>query len=161
MCKNRYLGLYPAKLTVIAGLIVAALALPVSAGQDAAAKSTIHHKGPWLLLPIMDSEHGKLLFVTKGCVVCHSINGVGGTDAPKLDASTVPGPMNPLDFAARMWNHSVGMVAMQQAEMGGQVRLSGDELGDIIAFAHDANMQSTFSNKDLPPEIREKLEQGD
>lgn len=154
MHSKQHLGLYSA----ILGLVVAALAMTAFAGQGTAEESTAHRKGPMLLLPIMDPERGKLLFVSKGCVICHSVNGVGGTDAPKLDASTMPGPMNPLEFAARMWNHSVGMVAMQQSEIGGQIHFSGDELGDIIAFAHDAGLQRTFTKKDLPPEIRKKLE---
>jgi len=143
------------------GVMIASLALAGFAGPAAAGESVAHRSGAMLLLPMMDAKRGKLLFVAKGCVMCHSINGVGGTDAPKLDASTMPGPMNPLEFAARMWNHSVGMVAMQQSELGGQIHFSGDELGDIIAFAHDPSVQRTFTKKDLPPKIRKKLEAGD
>ena len=34
-----------------------------------------------LVLPKMDSKRGRELYVNKGCVACHSINGVGGADA--------------------------------------------------------------------------------
>jgi mono/diheme cytochrome c family protein len=32
-----------------------------------------------------DAARGRTLFVSKGCVVCHAINEVGGTSAPPLD----------------------------------------------------------------------------
>jgi len=151
----------PEIYATVLGMLIVIFALPAFTGRAAATETTAHRNGPMLLLPMMDAQRGKLLFVSKGCVMCHSINGVGGTDAPKLDASTMPGPMNPLDFAAKMWNHSAGMVAMQIAELGGQVHFSGDELGDIIAFSHDEAVQRTFSKQDLPPSVRKKLEAGD
>jgi len=58
---------------------------------------------PGLVMPAMDANRGKHLFASKGCVVCHSINGVGGTDAPKLGASTMKPVMNPFEFFAKMW----------------------------------------------------------
>jgi cytochrome c len=55
-----------------------------------------------LVLPRMDPVQGRALFASKGCVVCHSINGVGGTDAPMLDAEFMDLPMNPFEFAASL-----------------------------------------------------------
>lgn len=51
--------------------------------------------------------------MSKGCVRCHSINGVGGTNARSLDWSTMSGPVNPFDFAARMWRGAPAMIAVQ------------------------------------------------
>ena len=87
-----------------------------------------------------------MLFASKGCVVCHSINGVGGKDAPALDASTMTGPMNPFDFAAKMWQ---------------QIEFNGAELADIIAFAHDAKEQKKFSKADIPKNIKKLMEDED
>ena len=56
-----------------------------------------------LRLPQMDPARGRKLFASKGCVTCHSINGVGGEDATPLDAHTMPSMMNPFEFAAKMW----------------------------------------------------------
>jgi cytochrome c len=111
-----------------------------------------------LLLPVMNPERGRKLFASKGCVVCHSIHGVGGTDAPSLDWSTMKGPMNPFDFSARMWHGAPEMIAMQQHELGHQIQFTGEELADIIAFAHSPAEQRKFSKKDIPANIRKLME---
>ena len=110
---------------------------------------------PGLVLPPMDPVNGKKLFASKGCVVCHAVNGVGGTDAPEIDAATMAPKISPFDFVAKMWNHSQGMVAMQQDELGGQITFeNGKQIADIIAFLHDAKVQKTFSEDDIPANIK-------
>lgn len=111
-----------------------------------------------LVLPKMDSQRGKVLFASKGCVVCHSINGVGGTDAAALDASTMDPARNPFEFFARMWLGAEPMIVMQAERMGQQMELTAEELGDIVAFIHDEAMQKTFSDKDIPDEIEDLME---
>ncbi len=102
-----------------------------------------------LVMPIMNPMRGKKVFVSKGCIACHAINGVGGHDAPAMDAHTRKGLMNPFDFAAKMWNHATGMIAAQEGAFGEQIYFTGEELTDIIAFVHDDAAQHTFSDKDL------------
>jgi mono/diheme cytochrome c family protein len=115
--------------------------------------------GAGLVMPKLDPVKGKALYISKGCVVCHAINGVGGTDAPPIDASTMALKMSPFDFVAKMWNHSQGMVAMQQQELGGQITFeNGQQIADIIAFLHDAKVQKTFSKADLPANIKAHLD---
>ena len=109
--------------------------------------------GPGLMMPEMNAERGRKLFASKGCVVCHSINKVGGEDAPPLNASTMALPMNPFEFAAKMWDGAEAMVALQRDELGEQIKLTGEELADIIAFVHDAEEQKKFSETDIPPTI--------
>ena len=113
-----------------------------------------------LLMPDFDSQAGRLLFASKGCVVCHSINGVGGEDAPALDFDAQNGPMNPFDFAARMWRGAGPMIMMQEDELGEQISLTGADLAAIIAFAHDSAEQAKFTAADIPDHILE-LMQGD
>lgn len=112
-------------------------------------------------MPMMDAARGRTLFASKGCVVCHSVNGVGGTDAPALDANTMQGPMNPFEFAARMWRGAEAMIAMQQSELGYQIELTGQDLADIIAFVHSPAQQSRFTIADVPEKFRRKLKEGD
>lgn len=113
-----------------------------------------------LLMPIMNPERGRLLFASKGCVVCHAVNGIGGTDAPALDTYSMGGPMNPFEFVARMWRGAPAMIAMQLAELGHQVQFTGQELADIVTFAHDAGEQQKFSADDIPGDITHLMEEG-
>ena len=119
------------------------------------------HVAPGLVLPQMDPERGKVLFASKGCVVCHQVNGIGGTDAASLDAGTMEPVMNPFDFVAKMWLGAGPMVAMQREELGGQIEFTGRELADIIAFVHNRAIQRTFSKEDIPEKVQELLEEHD
>jgi cytochrome c len=114
-----------------------------------------------LVMPAMDASKGRKLFASKGCVVCHSINGVGGEDAPLLDAEYMDSPMNPFDFAAKMWRGAEAMVMMQREELGDVIELTGDDLANIIAFVHDPVQQATFSEEEIPKEIAEIMNKGE
>lgn len=114
--------------------------------------------GPGIFMPSMDPVNGRKLFASKGCVVCHSVNGIGGKDAAPLDASTMPGTINPFDFVSKMWQGAAPMIAMQMGEMKTQTMFTGQELADIIAFTHDAAEQKKFSVNDIPPEIKAHME---
>jgi len=144
------------------GVAIATVTM-LSAGTSAQAES--HAMGmsddmvaSGLVLPRMDAANGRLLFASKGCVVCHSVNDVGGIDAPMLDAEFMDQPMNPFDFAANMWRGAETMVAMQREEMGDVIQLSGQDLADIIAFVHDPDQQALFSEADIPEDIQELME---
>ena len=106
-----------------------------------------------MLLPFMSPAKGRKLFASKGCVVCHSINGIGGTDAPALDADTMSTIMDPFDFAAKMWRGAGTMIDMQEDELGEQIDFTGEELANIIAFVHSSSEQKKFSKADIPPRI--------
>ena len=111
-----------------------------------------------LIIPPFDAEKGRALFASKGCVVCHNINGVGGEDAPDISAGHMEDGMNAFEFAARMWLGAPAMIAMQEMELGEQIELTGDELAAIIAFVHDPDEQAKFSEDDIPENIKEILE---
>lgn len=108
----------------------------------------------------MDAAKGRELFAEKGCVACHSVNGIGGEDAAPLDASGMQRDMNPFDLAAKMWKMAPYMIEAQEEEMGGQILFTGQELGDIVAFLHDPAEQLKFTENSLPDTIRETLEEG-
>ncbi len=156
-------------ITRFAAMSVLALAAGLYAGTDAWAQSratgeptagtpTGAHpkgtsKGPRLAMPQMSSKRGRKLFASKGCVACHSINGVGGIAGPNLDAHTMKAFMHPYEFAAKMWRGASAMIALQKAAFGEQLTFSGDELADIIAFAHDHEEQHKFSMADIPVNV--------
>ena len=113
--------------------------------------------GARLVIPLMNPDRGKEIFVSKGCVACHAINGVGGHDALPMDAHRDMGLVNPFDFAAKMWNHAPAMVAAQEEALGEQIYFTGQELADIIAFMHDDAAQHSFTEHDLTPQAQKMM----
>jgi mono/diheme cytochrome c family protein len=107
-----------------------------------------------LVMSSADAARGRELFARKGCVACHAVNEIGGTSAPPLDVASAPGEVDPLDFVARMWRGAEPMLMMQQSLFGEQLDFTGQELADIIAFAHDPEEQHKFSEADIPPALR-------
>ncbi|MEQ9347862.1 MAG: c-type cytochrome [Thalassospira sp.] len=113
-----------------------------------------------ITLPKMDADAGKSLFADRGCVVCHSINNVGGDTGPSLDASNLNQSRDPFEFFARMWRGAEPMLHLQQADLGYQIDFSGQDLADIFAFVQDGTMQEGFTEADLPDHIREIIDNG-
>ena len=103
-----------------------------------------------------DADRGRLNFVDQGCVICHSVNGVGGTVAPALDAEENV-TVDPADLAARMLNGAYAMAALQKAELGYTIDLSAQELRDISAFVGSPSSQRQLEFDDLPMTMRDAL----
>ncbi len=148
--------------TIVATVAAAVLAIPIviqpAAGDHVAGAVPVDPgHGTQLVIPMMSAERGKRIFVDKGCVACHAINGVGGHDAPAMDAHRKMGLVNPFDFAAKMWNHAPGMIAAQEGAFGEQIYFTGEELAHMIAFLHDDEAQHAFSEKDLTKKAREMM----
>jgi mono/diheme cytochrome c family protein len=101
-----------------------------------------------------DAARGRVLFASKGCVICHAINEVGGTGGPPLDAEGTPGEVDALDFVARMWRGAEAMIFMQQQELGVQIDFTGRELADIVAFVNDPKERWKFAEEDFPAMLR-------
>lgn len=110
-----------------------------------------------LAVPPMDSDRGRGLFVSKGCVACHAVNGVGGEMGPALDAAVMPSPMNTFDFAARMWRGAPAMAELQEEFLGDVISLTGQDLADIVAFAHDEGAQRKLDKDQVPAKYRELI----
>ena len=153
---RQHLGLTTGQLVAVTGAI-AAVVVSQPAHSGHVVQPTSPDGGVHLMMPMMDGGRGKEVFVSKGCVACHAINGVGGHDAPNLDAHIMQGLMNPFDFAARMWNHAPGMLMAQEEAMGEQITLTGQQLADLIAFVHDEEVQHTFTEADLTPRALEMM----
>ena len=107
-----------------------------------------------LALPPMDSARGREVFLDRGCIVCHAINGVGGEIGPPLNAADMPQPMNAFEFAARMWRGAPVMAEMQEDLLGEMITLSGQDLADIVAFTHDEAEQLSVSSGEIPERYR-------
>ena len=102
---GRGLGIGVAALAI--ALLVGSGTLTDAMGDHVASSESIGQMhGARLVIPLMNPDRGKELFVSKGCVACHAINGVGGHDAPPMDAHRNMGLVNPFDFAAMMWSRN-------------------------------------------------------
>lgn len=107
-----------------------------------------------IVLPLPDPARGQQLFVTKGCFVCHAVNGIGGTAAPALDAPEDILRLDVLRFAARMWWGALAMLELQNLELGYEIQLDGSEIADLAAFAASADTQQSLSMHDIPEIMR-------
>ena len=108
-------------------------------------------------MPVIDPERGRTLFITKGCVICHSVNGVGGRAAPPLEPD---GPFATVDigeFAARMWRGAGPMVWLQTLELGYQIDLTGEDIAHLAGFLQDAREQARFAAAGLPEHVEDSL----
>ena len=110
-------------------------------------------------LPPMNARRGRKLFAEKGCAVCHSINGVGGHIGPSLDWSNMPEPMDAFGFIARMWRGAPSMALMQEDIFGDIIALTGQDLVDLVAFAHDPEEQKKLTKDQIPQRLRNILPQ--
>lgn len=156
------------KLSLLLGAFLAAAIALAAGGSGAAekgAKAKLPAKAPVarngrnivVAIPVIDSARGARLFVNKGCVICHSINGVGGKAGPALDAADGSEVIDIFDFAARMWAGSFAMIELQGMELGYQVEFNGEELGHIAAFVYDQRAQKRFSESDVPDLIKDMI----
>lgn len=76
-----------------------------------------------------DPTRGEQLFVSKGCVKCHPVNGEGskiGPDLVKKDLGATP-----LDLASKLWNHTPSMVFGIEEIRTTKPILTGQEFNDI------------------------------
>jgi mono/diheme cytochrome c family protein len=106
-------------------------------------------------LPSMNPAKGRVYFATRACVVCHSVNGIGGKSAVALDIEVRPSTVDVLGFISRMWRGGTPMLALQRRLFAEQIDLTAEELGDIIAFLHSPKEQDRFSENDIPKFIQE------
>ena len=109
------------------------------------------------VLPEINSQRGRRLFVTKGCVLCHSVNGVGGKAATKLDAEQDVTVVNVLDFVVRLWRGAWPMLELQRVDLGYQIEFESDEIADLAGFTMDASAQTKFSIDEVPEFIRRRM----
>lgn len=77
-------------------------------------------------------EVGKRLFSDKKCIVCHQVEGLGGTVGPSVDV--FKRLSSPLYVASAMWNHGPEMADAMKAQGIERPTLSAEELRDLIAY---------------------------
>ncbi|MCI5048372.1 MAG: cytochrome c [Aquisalinus sp.] len=105
-------------------------------------------------VPEVNARRGRILFTVKGCVICHQVNGVGGTAAPTLSASRQPDSINPLTFTARMWRGAAAMTQLQNIELGYTIELDDQDFADLAAFAESPEEQALFTLDSVGEEMQ-------
>ncbi|NJO37737.1 MAG: cytochrome c [Rhizobiales bacterium] len=136
--------------TFIGSLILAMTVNLSTAAMAEATRDADRIEPRTLILPMVDAERGRLLFVTKGCVLCHAVNGAGGVAAPALDAAGGSAQLDLMGFVVRMWNGAQAMIELQAFELGYQIELTGEEIGDLAAFAASPEAQRRFTMQAIP-----------
>lgn len=64
----------------------------------------------------MSSSRGRVYFATAACVVCHKVNGIGGSVAPPLHSvgDSNGNGIDVMAFVTRMWRGARSMVSLGQ-----------------------------------------------
>lgn len=102
--------------------------------------------GQAVLGPSQDPLAGSRVFGAKGCIKCHSVNGVGGKVAP--DLARVSRPRSFQDLATAMWNHLPGMTERMKQLGITRPRLDTKEAGDLVGFLYTLNYFDAPGNAD-------------
>ncbi|MGH1482879.1 MAG: c-type cytochrome [Geminicoccales bacterium] len=141
---------------VIASLtsILAVLSTQAATEEDTGSMSAVMAPKE-IVLPLIDADQGRRLFVAKGCFLCHAVNGIGGAAAPSLNAPENVGQLDLMSFVARMWAGASAMLELQSKELGYEIELSGNEIADLAAFAASSEAQRTFSMEEIPETMRD------
>ena len=137
------------------GCLILGLALAPPIGAALAGEGAAVEAPKTLVLPLVNIERGRRLFVNKGCVICHSINGIGGQAAAALDAEPGRTSIDILEFVARMLLGASAMLDLQATELGYQIGLIPQEIGDLAAFVYDPEAQAEFSYDEVPVPLQD------
>ena len=89
-------------------------------------------------LPLGDAERGQALFQSLGCIVCHSLNGVGGHKAPDLARNRDRG-FSPCDMVALMWSRAPAMWAAMAQQGPARPALDEQQAADLFILFYAAS----------------------
>ncbi len=84
-----------------------------------------------------DPLKGSKLFVSKGCIKCHAIWGIG--DALGPDLAQMSREQNLLQLAGLLWSHSPKMIEIMQERGVSRPTFTPQEMGDLMGYIYYFN----------------------
>ena len=99
-----------------------------------------------VMSPSQDPLAGSQVFGSKGCVKCHSVNGVGGKVGP--DLARAMRPRSFVDLATAMWNHLPRMTDRMKQLGIARPQLDSKQAGDLVGFLYTLNYFDAPGNTD-------------
>jgi mono/diheme cytochrome c family protein len=95
--------------------------------------SPVLPQGPLYVLPGRAAQ-GRVLFVYRRCVECHSVGGQGGTLGPDLAERGLHRSLS--QFATAMWNKAPKMMEAMKAGAVSVPQLKPEDMADIVAYLY-------------------------
>jgi mono/diheme cytochrome c family protein len=80
-----------------------------------------------------DASRGAQIFKDQKCIVCHSVNGVGGKSAPDLGRRTGR-DYTPSTMVSLMWNHAPAMWSAMAQQGISKPQLTEEQAADLFAY---------------------------
>lgn len=85
-------------------------------------------------LALGDARRGGKLVRSLNCLICHSIRGEGGKEAPELDNRVDRRGYSPSGLASRLWNHGPAMWAAFERRGLRRPELNEQQAADLFAY---------------------------
>ena len=114
------------------------LILAVSATAILGGVLAVHDRGTllrWSVFLSTDLDQGRVVFQQKGCIQCHSVNGVGGKMGPDLGGERGD-PAGLAFLVTAMWNHAPNMWEYMRAEHFSYPTLSYEQAAQLVAYLY-------------------------
>lgn len=90
----------------------------------------------WSVFLSTDIGQGRAVFQKKGCIHCHSVNGMGGSIGPDLGEGK---PSSVAFLVTAMWNHAPNMWAYMRAERFSYPTLDYEQTAQLVAYLYMAS----------------------
>jgi mono/diheme cytochrome c family protein len=103
-------------------------------GEMASLLSFLYYLGS--LDPPGDAATGARLFSQKGCEICHSLGGKGGSVGPRLDKYSRY--TSPLFLTAALWDHGKRMAEAMHKRNILRPTFQGTDIADLLAYIRSA-----------------------